>query len=193
MIDHSITLETTENLDRNLVRAWFHAVRDNSPAGVLSTVQVDGKAVQLVRKTGKEFTYAIPLSRDLTSVEVKTIIDNYSHRTDLAFKVHATTSPLVINIKTDVEIAHEPMIHLCTKWAKQKHEDWKKRKEDDGWRYGPTVSKTNRTHPLLRAWEEIPSEYRKVDTSQAQELLDLLRDSGYVLIHWDDLDRLMDD
>lgn len=194
MIEHSITLSTTEEIDRNLMRAWFHVVRDNSPAGVMGTAQVDGKAVSLVRSRDKDgMRYAIPLTRDLTTAEAREIIDDFSHRTDMDFRISTTTSPFDVKVNPDVEVDHDPMIHLCTKWAKDKHDGWKKRKEDDGWRYGPTVSKANRTHPLLRDWHEIPSEHRKVDTKQAQELLDLLRDSGYVLVHKDDLDKLMGD
>ncbi len=85
------------------------------------------------------------------------------------------------------------MVELCTGWAKRKHEDWMSGKTSGGWRYGPTVSQSNKTHPLLRPWSEIPAEYRKVDTTQAQELLDLLRDSGYVIVRREDLDSLMGD
>ncbi len=194
MIEHSITLKTSEDIDRNLLRAWFHVVRDNSPSGALCTVSVDGKAVQLIRtKEEDSVRYSIPLTRDLTTDEVKKIINDFSHRTDIEFKISATTSPLDVSINPDVVVDHDPMIHLCTKWAKDKHEGWRKIKEDDGWRYGPTVSKGNKTHPLLRPWDEIPGEHRKVDTKQAQELLNLLRDSGYVLVHKDDLDKLMGD
>lgn len=194
MIEHSISLFTDEEINRNLLRAWYHVVCDNAPAGTLCTVSVDGKPVQLIKTKDKEgVRYAIPLTRDLTNAEVKAIIEDFSHHTDIDFKITATSSPFDVSVKTDIEVDHDPMIHLCTKWAKEKHEDWCKRKEASGWRYGPTVSKANKTHPLMRSWSEIPAEHRKVDTAQAQELLDLLRDSGYILVHKDDLDKLMGD
>ena len=192
MIDHYLTLSTDEELERPVIRAWFHAVRDNCPKGVLATTFVDGKAVQLVRrKSENEIRYSIPLSRDLTEKEVKSIVDSFAHHTDIDFKISASTSVDQHEFKTDVEVNHDPMLNLCTSWAKKKHENWRKDKEISGWRYGTTVSKKNKTHPLLRAWDEIPETYRKVDTKPAQELLDLLKDEGYVLIHRDDLDHLL--
>ena len=194
MIDHYISLATDEELDRPMIRAWFHAVRDHTPKGVLATTPVDGKAVQLVRsKTENEIKYSVPLTRDLTEKEVTDIVDAFSYHTDVDFKISASTSVSKHDFKTEVEVAHDPMLNLCTTWAKKKHENWRKDKEGDGWRYGPTVSKQNKTHPLLRAWEELPETYRKVDTKPAQELLDLLRDEGYVLVHKDDLDHLLGD
>jgi len=194
MVDHSITLTTNEEMSKDLIRAWYHTVKDNAPAGTLCTTQVDGKSVQLVRSKSKDTVrYTIPLTRDLTSGETKSIIDDMSHRSDIDFKVSTTYDPFTTEVQTDIVVNHEPLVHLCTKWAKDKHEQWRKRKEDAGWRYGPSVSKTNKTHPLLRPWDEIPAEYRKVDVSQAQELLDLLHDAGYVMVHKDDLDRLMED
>lgn len=194
MIEHHIALIVTDELDKNLLRAWFHAVRDNAPSGVVITATVDGKAVQVVkRKDGNDVRYLVPLSRDLNDGEVKAIIDSFAHNTDIDFKASATTSPLDIKLSPEIEIDHDPMVELCTGWAKKKHEDWMNSKTSGGWRYGPAVSQSNKTHPLLRPWSEIPAEYRKVDTTQAQELLDLLRDSGYVIVRREDLDRLMGD
>lgn len=194
MIEHNIALIVSDELDKNMLRAWFHAVRDNAPKGVVISVSVDGKPVQVMKsKDADDIRYLVPLSRDLTDVEVKTIIDAFSHNTDIDFKINATTSPLSIDINPDIEMDHDPMVELCTGWAKKKHEDWMNAKTDAGWRYGPTVSQTNKTHPLLRQWNEVPAEYRKVDTSQAQALLDLLRQSGYVIIQREDLDKLLGD
>jgi hypothetical protein len=176
-----------------MLRAWYHAVRDNAPEGVMTTVTVDGKPVQVVKSKDSECRYMVPLSRDLTDVEVKTVIDAFAHNTDIDFRVKATTSPLDIKVSPEIEIDHDPMIELCTGWAKKKHEDWMTSKTDAGWRYGPSVSTANKTHPLLRQWHEVPAEYRKVDTSQVQELLDLLRESGYVIVRREDLDKLMGD
>ena len=193
-IEHSVSLNVASELERGMARVWFQSVRDNLGSGIVTTIQVDGKPVQMVKfKDNDGVRYSIPLLRDATSDEITAIINDFTHACDSEFKVSATTSDHGIEIKTDIEVDHEPLLNLCTKWAKAKHDDWRKNKEDSGWRYGPTVSKTNRTHPLLRAWEEIPAEYRKVDTSAAQELLDLLKDSGYVLIRSDDLNNLLGD
>ena len=144
MIEHHIALIVSEEIEKNLLRAWFHAVRDNAPEGVVVTVQVDGKPVQIVKSKDSEVRYMVPLSRDLTDAEVKSIIDAFSHATDVDFKVKATTSPLDISVSPEIEIDHDPMIELCTGWAKKKHEDWMSAKTASGWRYGPSVSTSNK-------------------------------------------------
>jgi hypothetical protein len=65
-----------------------------------------------------------------------------------------------------------------------------KDKLDDGWRYGPSVSMKEKTHPLLRKWDELPDDYRTIDTSKPEQLLKLLNDSGYVLIKKTELDQV---
>lgn len=192
MIEHNIALIVSDELDKNMLRAWFHAVRDHAPKGAVVTVTVDGKPVQIVKsKDAQDVRYMVPLSRDLNDIEVKSIIDAFSHNTDMDFKISSSASPFDMKVSPEIEIDHDPMIELCTGWAKQKHEDWMNGKTNDGWRYGPAMSSANKTHPLLRQWHEIPAEYRKVDTTQAQQLLDLLRDSGYLIVRREDLDGLM--
>lgn len=194
MIDHNIALIVNDDIDKDLLRAWFRAVKDNAPAGVVHAVMADGKSVQVVkRRDSDDVRYMVPLTRNLTDVEVKKVIDAFSHNTDFDFKISATASPLDKKLSPEIEIDHDPMVDLCTGWAKKKHEDWMTSKTDTGWRYGGAMSTSNKTHPLLRPWSEIPAEYRKVDTTQAQQLLDLLRDSGYIIVKKDDLDKLLGD
>lgn len=191
-MEHSITLIVDNELTPQQARQWYRSVEDSVSSGLTTSIQVDTKAVQMVKAKDKESVrYSIPLTRDLTNDEINKVIACFAHCCDLEFKVRGTTTSLDVEVDTDVVVDHEPMLNLCTKWAKQKHDEWRRAKEDAGWRYGPMVSKANQTHPLLRAWEELPEEHREVDTTQAQELLDLLRDSGYVLIRNDDLNRLL--
>lgn len=191
-LDHCITLHVDEELEKKDIINRFQCVRDNVGAGLLIAVSVDGKPVTLVKSKDSEgVRYSIPLSRDATDDEVKKVLEVYAQCCDCNFKIEATSSALDYQVKTDVEIDHDPLIQMCTKWAKDKHENWRKQKESEGWRYGPAVSKSHKTHPLLRPWDDIPSEYRKIDTDIVQDVLDLLRDSGYVLVHRDDIDRLI--
>jgi hypothetical protein len=191
-IAHNITLTVGKDISKANLKDWFNSVKSSCPKGVLCTHQVDGKAVQLVKRyQDGVFSYIVPLTRDLTDSEVSNVVDNFSHDCDCDFKITATFSPIVSKVNTDVIVEHDPLINLCTEWAKSKHQEWKKAKEQDGWRYGPIVSKTNKTHPLLRDWDDIPPEYRKVNTKQVQEVMDLLKSSGYILVHHEDLDLLM--
>ena len=191
-MEHSITLTVEQELTPQQARQWYKSVSETISSGITTSIQVDTKAVQMVKAKDKESVrYSIPLTRDLTDSEVNDVISCFAHCCDIDFKVSATTTSLDTEMTTDVVVDQEPLLNLCTKWAKDKHEEWRRNKEATGWRYGPMVSKASQTHPLLRAWEELPDDHRKVDTSQPQELLNLLYNSGYVLIRADDLDRLL--
>jgi len=39
--------------------------------------------------------------------------------------------------------------------ASAQHDQWLAQKERDGWKYGPTKSETDRTHPMMVAYEEL--------------------------------------
>lgn len=191
-LDHCITLHVDQELSKSNIISWFQCARDNIGSGIVMSVPVDGKPVHLIKtKDSEGVHYAIPLSRDVTSDEVTKVIEVFAQCCSCDFKVSATTSSLDYQVNPDVVVDHDPLHELCAKWAKDKHENWRKGKEGEGWRYGPVASKANRTHPLLRPWDDIPSEYRKVDTTPVQEMLDLLKETGYVMIHREDLDKLL--
>lgn len=192
MIDHNISLIVKDDLDKTALRSWYNSVKNHAPNGVVKTAFSDGKTASMVKsKRDKSVRYAVPLTRDLQDGEVQKIVEAFAATTDLDFEVYATSSSENYAPVDTIEIEHEPLLQLCTKWAKQKHDNWMAEKIGNGWRYGPTVSQSNKTHPLLRAWDELPAEYRKVDIEQPQELLDMLHASGYVMIAKDELDRMM--
>ncbi len=192
MIDHNISLIVKTELERDVLKNWFQAVRDNAPSGLTKTVLIDGKPVTIVKsKMPKSVRYAIPLTRDLTDPEVENVVKHFAASTTFDFEIYATATADNYAPEATIKIDYNPLIDLCTKWAKTKHEDWMKGKINSGWRYGMTMSETNKTHPLLRSWEELPDHYRKVDFSQAEELLALLHKSGYIMIAKEELDKLL--
>lgn len=188
-ISNNIALVVENSLGHPDVKKWFHSVRKFGPNGIMTTVQVDDKSAELVKvRRDGAYQYVIPLVRDLTQTEVEKIVENFSLECD--FEIITTHAP-EYQIDTTVKVDHDPLMDLCSAWAKDKHQAWKTEKEESGWRFGLTMCRKAKTHPLLRDWSDIPSEYKKVDTKQVSELLELLKNSGYVLIHTQDLDYLL--
>lgn len=195
MIEHYIALVVSDELDSSIVKKWFACVREDAPAGTVCTTLVDGTAVSLIKSKDKDgCRYAVPLTRDLTDSEVQKILESFTVDYPKEFDIEATSmmkdKP---TFTTEIEVDHAPLIALCTSWAKGSHDSWLKDKVADGWRYGPTASKINKTHPLIRSWEELPDEYRKVDYEKPQKLLNMLLKSGYVMVRKDELDKLLGD
>jgi hypothetical protein len=81
-------------------------------------------------------------------------------------------------------------VSLCTALAKQRHEDWVRDHSNAGWRFGPVVDATEKTHPLLRPWDQLPDRFRVPDLAWPQRLVNMLNDNGYVVMSRDAMERL---
>lgn len=194
-----VKLTTEKPLDQEDVRAWFQAVKDNAPSGVVSSVQTtDDKgslrsATLVHRERDGEHDYLVPLTRDLKDAEVEPIIQTFSSLTaleDWSVEVSSAEADLMTD-KGALSVEDGKFNDLCAAWAKRQHDAWMKDRTESGWRFGPTVSAKNKTHPLLRPWHDLPEQFRKVDFEQPQNLLDLLNDQGYAVISKTELEAML--
>lgn len=179
-----ITLIIAEkDANKELATMWYNSLRASLPSGVLGSTQVGDKcALMTTRKQEGKCYFVAPLVRELTANEVEQAIRSLDEKIEIDFKVEAQQSRVANNPEIEVELPKGPLNELCSNWAKRQHDTWMKEKTEQGWRYGTDVSKEEKTHPLLRPWADLPEEYRKVDTTQVEEMLKLLNDSGYILI-----------
>ncbi len=90
-----------------------------------------------------------------------------------------------------ISLDRDRYLELCAALAKRRHAQWLDDRERAGWRYGPTLSLRDRTHPLMRPWEALPDRHRRPDLDAPQTVVDLLRDQGYTVVAKEDLDRLL--
>ena len=63
--------------------------------------------------------------------------------------------------------------------AKNAHENWAKKKIDDGWKYGKELDEVKRTHPCLVEYEKLPESEKEYDRVTAMEAIKLLLKMGY--------------
>lgn len=191
-----IALVVEEELDHDMLKKWYKCVKSNAPRGTMISVEVSGNrdsAVSLIKRTiDKDIYYTIPLSRDLLEVEASRIVAVFSNEFDDDFDIEATISN--IGNATDVPVINidrEKYVDLCTSLSKKQHNDWVKTRTEDGWRYGQDVSIADKTHPLLRAWDELPDQFKQVDFAHPQKLIDLLDDHGYAVVSKPELDATL--
>jgi hypothetical protein len=199
-LDRYISLVVEESLDLDMVKTWYATVTEKAPYGVVSTIpMVDDKgqpqSVRLVhRKMKRGHFYMVPITRDLTEGEVERIVDAFTDEApDLDFDIEATVIPTQLSKpdRPSIPVDHQKYADVAMSWAKKQHEDWLKARTDSGWRYGQVVSLAQKTHPLLRPWDELPARYKSVDLDGPQKLLDLLGQHGYVVVSKDDLDAVL--
>lgn len=193
-----IRLTTKEALPPTLIRAWFRAVRDLAPDGTLIThSMVDDKgqprSVALVNQhlADGRHAYLVPLARNLTEREAAKIVNAFAEaHDDLDFDIETSETRIALPDRTSITLDDERHLAIATAIAKKRHEDWLRERTDAGWRYGTEFSEEQKTHPLLRPWDQLPDRYRQPDMDAPQVLVNLLRDNGFVLVDQSDLDRI---
>lgn len=193
-----IKLKTENKLDQDLIKAWLNTVKKYGPNGVVcGVVKTDPNGrfhnVPVVHRElangGNE--YIIALTRDLTEMETSLIVSAFMEQHSGDWDIE-TSAPQIgyARERFAVEVKDDSFKELCTSWSKTQHEAWVTERLSAGWRLGGKVSETDKTHPLLRPWHELPDEFRKVDGDMPQKFLDFLNASGYVVLGKDEMEAL---
>ena len=192
-----IRLTTTAPLQKSEVKMWFNTVKSLLPSGVLGSLQVrnpDNELtnVQLIHKTEKgKHLYEIPLNRDMVPREVEPIVtawDAYYPEGDFDIETSAAEIEASRQKLADAIVVKENEYNqLCDTLAKHQHTAWYKSRADKGWRYGISINRKDKTHPMMRPWEELPEEYRTVDYELPKMLMNFFEEQGYVVVKKTDL------
>lgn len=200
-ISRFVTLVVGSPLDEAAAKAWYHCVNDNAPYGLVATIQTTTakgglqSAGMIHRETDKKHYYIVPMTRDLMEREAEQIVDAFVEiAPDLDFDIEVSVMPTKIGDKRNepkIEVAEDQYIALCQEFSKAQHEDWVRDHARDGWRYGAEVNPKEKTHPLMRTWDQLPDRYKKIDTDVPQKLLNLLNRHGYAVVQQTDLDAVL--
>lgn len=197
-MDRFIKLLTDDPLQKPVIQAWFSCVVDNAPSGVVNSVTIQDNdkvrhVVRLVHQTiAKQHAYLVPLTRNLELTEIDHIVDQFAmEQTNLDFDVETDMTMLRAKDQDVIPLDATKHVMLCVALAKQKHESWMHERSNSGWRYGTIFDQAEKTHPLLRPWDQLPEHYKLPDLDWPQKLVSMLNDHGYVVIERDELDKLV--
>lgn len=197
-IPRYIQLATDQPLERATIAAWYRCVRQYAPSGTVigRHAQDDKKSpttVQLVHRiTDSRHCYLVPLARNLRAAEVDRIVQAFATEVpDLDFEVETNETKLMAQEHGGLALDAAQHLALCLALAKQQHEDWVRDRSDNGWRYGVKFSRSEKTDPLMRPWDQIPERFRKPDLNLPQTMLNLLSNHGYAVLPSKDLERLL--
>ena len=72
----------------------------------------------------------------------------------------------------DINIEEDAKITLYNSMARQHHNRWIQERQQNGWRFGLNLDLTEKTHPAMRPWDDLPESYQKRMAIQDKELLD---------------------
>jgi hypothetical protein len=195
-VDRYIKLITEDELDIDAIKKWFQCIVKYAPSGTLKTISIDDKpkGVSLIHQSDGRHSYLVPLTRDLSDSEVGKIVKKFA-KLNLVDSFDVETNETRLSAGDDAGISIDASKHLalCTTLAKQKHEDWVRERTGAGWRYGTTFDADEKTHPLLRPWDQIPDRYKQPDMEWPQKLVSILNDQGYAIIPQVELQKLLRD
>lgn len=187
-----IRLTSDEEISRSMVKEWLDGIKDILSKNTFSGVSYrkdDGSSKKglMTHKITKSGThvYEIPLSRELSERE-REIIKSTSY-----WICGATNSILDLSgDKSDsISIESDQYLALSESIAKTMHQKWLHEQSDAGWSYGVLYSQANKTHPMMRPWEDLPERYRKVDYELPKILMKLFSEHGYIMISKYDLNK----
>lgn len=193
-----IAIAAKEPLPKPVLRDWIRCVRENGPDGAVLSRPVigsDGKPTTSALLHGTrngEHLYAVALTRDLRDNEVEEILSAFNTlHPDLEVEVEASAPADLVSASDTIEVPTDRLTALCRAWAKAEHERWVEARMASGWRWGPVMSVSRRTHPLLRPWDDLPEKYRNIDPDRPRALLDLLGEQGFCVIDKGELDAVL--
>lgn len=66
--------------------------------------------------------------------------------------------------------------------ARNTHEVWASQRMAEGWRYGPVRDDTQKRHPCLVPYEELPECEKEYDRKTSMESLKLIHQFGYRIV-----------
>lgn len=156
----------------DLSKKWYSLLNKRLPSGVI--LPKDG---YVMKKSGDTLT--VFLTRDLTQTEITDISNSFKCEDD--YDIKASSSIVYTPQNNVVKVKKTDLNELLEKWSKRKHDTWMKNKLENGWKYSGTYSDEKKTHPLLRTWNDLPSEYRKTDITEFQEMIKFINDCGYII------------
>lgn len=199
-IPRYVKLVSPDHISMKDSRLWYKTVLDTAPVGTLSSIDMmdsngDLKSYRVIKREENGNTaLIIPISRDLLPDELENICRKWievcpSGKYDV--KSSGSQADKLENKIADITMPADEYMSLCSELAKRQHEAWLRDKTSQGWRYGPTVSVVNKTHPMLRPWPDLPDSYKNVDTNSPENFLNFLNNQGYAVVRKEELGSLI--
>lgn len=196
-IENYVSLIVDDELSSDDIKLWFDLAKNGLPSGLSTTVVAlhpkKGRvSVPLVcRHQGSSHHYIIPLTRHALEEEVEPIVRRFAKKFKGDFDVMVSKNHIEDKTEDEkIEIEAVKYRAVCEAFAKKQHEIWLADRLARGWRFGTTMSLVDKTSPMIRKWEDLPDELRRVDYEHPQTLVDVLTDQGYAVIAKSELTAL---
>lgn len=199
-----IKIVTENEWRKPTVKTFYNTVKEHAPENTLSHYDVQNptggpEQVFLLHRLNEDgkHEYEIPLVRNLTPDEIYEVMLNLNTKlTEGDFLLESSTYDENC-CPEEVEDLEEYMDadvfeRFAEKLAEQLHNKWYKEREAAGWRYGLQRLEEDKTHPLMKPWNQLSEEEKQIDYSLPQFFIDLLEESGYSIISHNELEGIIE-
>lgn len=195
-----VKLTSQEHLGIKAAREWYRLILRILPSGLPSYIssmdnQGNIEETRLVRRNIDNGTELIvPLNRDLVPTELQALADAWreiSPPGQYSISTNPTQDQKLNQAVNGLKIEQDEYQSLCLQLAKVQHEGWMREKSKQGWSYGPVLSISNKTHPMMRPWDDLPAQYKDVDTNNPENFLNFLNNQGYAVVRQEELGALL--
>lgn len=199
-IPRYIKLISNDHISTSDGRLWYKTVLEKGPRGVMTgieSIDLKGQPVstRMVRRSSKDrVEFIIPLLRDLRPAEVEVISNAWSSVAppgQFTISINPTQDQKLNQAVAELDLKQDEYQALCIQLAKVQHAGWMRDKANEGWSYGPVLSLKNKTHPLMRNWDDLPTQYRDVNTKSPENFLNFINNQGFAVVKQSELGSLL--
>jgi len=195
-----LRLVTEGEMRKNTIKSFYSTVKENAPENVLSHYDVqdpDGNPATtlLLHRVNEDnkHEYEIPLVRNLTPDEIYEVALNLNTKLnegDFLLESSSFDDDCCLTEDDDPSEYMEADVfeRFAEKLSERMHNVWYKEREDAGWRFGTQRLEEEKTHPLMKPWNQLTEEDKQIDYSLPEFFIDLLEEFGYAVVSHDELD-----
>lgn len=197
-----IKLVTESPIRKETVKKFYQTVQLSAPDGSTTMFEVldpDNNPVHvpLVHRTLEEgkHEYEVPLVRNMTPDEIVYVVKQLESKLNEGDYLIETSTPTDEECCPEAEdIYMEPDVYeeFAERLSSRMHQKWLNERMETGWRYGEQRCDEQKTHPLIKPWNQLDEEQKAVDYEMPKFFIELLEEFGYTIISDEELNELLD-
>lgn len=185
-----ITLLTKKKLENSDIKNWYRIVKSFLPSGMLSSIQnadVENANAPILlvkefEKDTQEYSFKIPLTRNLLPDEVEPIADAYNDITGDSYDYTIIASTLFASIDQSEQVKDDTFEKIAKNIARYLHTQDMKKKLENGWRYGVEDDYFEKISSTLLPFDSVGPDLQNIDIQLINEVIRELNENGYLVI-----------
>lgn len=175
MQDFYILQRAEAPLTAEQVKKWYYTIEMLGPDGIASAD--DDTNNLMLGMQENDYLYIVPLARHLTAEEAERIVEGYMRVTEHDFSIETSNvyradADFGHPFEYDIQMDEDAKETIQQAMERQNHNKWISEQQNKGWRFGLDFDQTNKTHPAMRPWDDLPESYRRRRVQEDKELLD---------------------